>query len=202
MLDPMIESLQLVSGIGWLIAYALIIRRASADRAYGMPIVAAAANIAWEFLFSFVRPMAPPQLYVNIAWFLLDVVIVIQCVRYGRQEWSARLSAAEFYGGCLLVQVMAGTLVWLISEQITHGHRYAAFGQNLMMSALFITMLFRRGDRRGQSVAIAIAKLIGTAAASLYCLLSGRGSPLLDALFLFILVLDAVYVVRLTRAPR
>jgi hypothetical protein len=198
----MVEHLRVVSGICWLIAYALIIRRAHADRAYGMPITAAAANIAWEFIFAFVRPMEPPQLYVNIAWFALDAVIVFQCVRYGRREWAARLSAFEFYAGAFVVQGMAAALVWFGSMEFTNGHRYVAFGQNLMMSALFIALLLRRPDGRGQSVAIAFWKLVGTAAVSVYCVLTDQGSPLLNALFLFTLVLDAAYLELVRRARR
>jgi hypothetical protein len=55
-------------------------------------------------------------------------------------------------------------------------------------------MLLRRGNLSGQSLSIALAKLIGTGSASAYCVLMGRGSPLLDALFLSILILDGIYV--------
>jgi hypothetical protein len=34
---------------------------------------------------------------------------------------------------------------------------YSAFGQNLLMSVLFITMLYARRSLRGQSVSIAIS---------------------------------------------
>jgi hypothetical protein len=195
------DPLQMVSGLFWMATYLLVIRRARADQAYGMPIVAAAANVSWEILFSFVWPMRPPQLYVNVLWFLLDLPILYQCYRYGRREWADRLSAPAFGGGFALTLAMAFTLVALISLQFENGHRYVAFGQNLMMSALFIALRLRRGDNRGQSVAIAACKLLGTGFASLYCVLTGRGSPLLDGLFVSILVLDAVYLVQVARRP-
>jgi hypothetical protein len=197
----LVHPLVLFCYISWTIAYVLIIRRGFAERAYGMPIAAAAANVAWELIFSFVRPYKPPELYGNIVWFALDLVIVFQCVYYGRREWAPRLSATAFQAGCALVLALAGALVWFVSIEFPNGPRYAAFGQNFMMSALFIALLFRRGDRRGQSVAIAGWKLLGTAAVSLYCVLTGRGSPLLNALFLGTLLLDAVYVALLAKAP-
>lgn len=185
--------------LSWTVAYVLIIRRGFADRAYGMPIAAAAANVAWEFIFSFVRPYDPPQLYGNLVWFVLDLLIVFQCVRYGRREWAARLSAAWFCAGCALVQVMAFALVWFASLEVTNGPRYVAFAQNLMMSALFIAMLLRRGNLSGQSLLIGLAKLMGTGSASAYCLLMGRGSPLLNVLFLSIVVLDGIYIALVLR---
>ena len=36
------------------------------------------------------------------------------------------------------------------------------FGQNLMMSVLFLWMFFSRDDLRGQSVYIALFKMLGT----------------------------------------
>jgi hypothetical protein len=197
----MAESLVLGSGLFWMLTYVLIIRRGFADQAYGMPIVALAANVAWEFIFSFVRPLGPPQLYVNVLWFLLDLPILYQCLVYGRREWAHRLSGSQFTAGFVLVLGMAFALVYLISVQFEVGYRYAAFGQNLMMSALFIALFLRRGDARGQSVAIAVCKLLGTGLASLHRVLVGPRTPLLDALFVFILVLDSLYVALLLRAP-
>jgi hypothetical protein len=185
--------------LSWVAAYVLIIRRGRADQAYGMPIAAAAANVSWEFIFSFVRPYEPPQLYGNLAWLFLDVVILFQCVRYGRREWAPPLSAPLFYAGCALVQAMAFGLVWFASQEVANGPRVVAFAQNLMMSALFIALLLRRRSGAGQSLAIGVSKLVGTAAASAYCVLTARDSPLLRTLFLAILVLDAVYVLLVRR---
>ena len=82
----------------------------------------------------------------------------------------------------------------LISAEFNDwGGVYAAFGQNLMMSVLFITMLYRRRSLRGQSRGIALCKLLGTALASLafsrYTAISQR-SVLLPFLYLTLLVLQ------------
>ena len=75
---------------------------------------------------------------------------------------------------------------------------YSAFGQNLLMSVLFIVMLYARRSLRGQSIPIAISKMLGTVLASLafylYSPLS-EGSTLLPFLYVAILVFDLVYVV-------
>jgi hypothetical protein len=198
----MTESLLLASGVFWMMTYVLIIRRAHADQAYGMPIVAWAANVSWELLFSFVWPMGPPQLYVNVLWFLLDLPIAYQCFRYGRRDWADRLSSAAFGGGFALVLALAFALVALVSAQFEMGHRYAAFGQNLMMSALFIALRLRRGDNRGQSAAIAACKLLGTGLASVYCVITGPRTPLFLGLFVSILVLDGIYLAMLQSPAR
>jgi hypothetical protein len=185
--------------LSWAVAYILIIRRGLADQAYGMPIIAAAANVAWEFIFSFLHPQDPPQSYGNLVWFTLDLLIVFQCVRYGRHEWTTSLSGAQFYAGCALVQAMAFAVVWFVSTRVTNGPRYVAFAQNFMMSALFIAMLLRRGNLSGQSLPIGLAKLLGTGSASVYLVMMGRSSALLNTLFLSILVLDGIYIALVLR---
>lgn len=76
---------------------------------------------------------------------------------------------------------------------------YAAFGQNLLMSVLFIDMLYRRKSLRGQSLGIAISKMVGTALASLAFVLYAdrfRGSALMGFLYVSIFAYDLVYVVQ------
>lgn len=57
-----------------------------------MPIVALAANLAWEFIFSFLRPTAGFQQMVNIVWLLFDLGILATVVRFGPREfpWPSR----------------------------------------------------------------------------------------------------------------
>jgi hypothetical protein len=85
----------------------------------------------------------------------------------------------------------------LITNEFHDLGTYAAFGQNLMMSVLFIVMLYRRRSLRGQSMSIALCKLLGTALASmafyLYSPLS-QHSVLLPFLYISILFYDVIYV--------
>lgn len=45
--------------------------------------------------------------------------------------------------------------------------QYSAFAQNAAMSILFLTMLYQRGNTRGQTMTMAIAKWLGTLAPTL-----------------------------------
>jgi hypothetical protein len=54
-----------------------------------MPIAALCANISLEMIFTFVLPHDAPQIYVNYIWFSLDVVIVIQFLKYGKKEFPS-----------------------------------------------------------------------------------------------------------------
>jgi hypothetical protein len=70
------------------------------------------------------------------------------------------------------------------------------------MSVLFLSMLLRRGDRRGQSMWIAWGKLLGTLSASLSQYLYDPGNVLWLVIYVEILILDLVYVILLSKAPR
>ena len=186
----------ITGGIFWSLTYILIIRRGLIDKTYGMPLAALCANISWEAIFSFIHPHSPPQIYINYMWFLLDAFIVMQFLKYGKSEFPA-LSNKKFNAMFLLTLVTCFFLVLFITYEFNdRDGAYAAFGQNLMMSILFIVMLFRRNDPRGQSIFIAIFKMLGTAMASLAFYLYKpitQGSYLFYFLFISILAYDLIY---------
>ncbi|GHO96332.1 hypothetical protein KSF_063800 [Reticulibacter mediterranei] len=196
--------LMLGSGLFWTITYILIIRRSILDRTYGMPLAALCANISWEFIFSFILPSSSIQRIVNIIWFVLDAGILVCFLRYGRNEF-ANLSKWIFFTTFGLTLATSFGAVLLVTLEFHDSGAYSAFGQNLMMSALFILMLYRRGSLRGQSIAIAVTKLLGTALASLafflYTTIS-HNSVLLPFLYVSILVYDMIYVAMVYKQQR
>ncbi len=201
----MFTSLLLGSGLVWSLTYALMIWHGFRDQTYGMPLVALCAIISWEGIFAFVHPPATIQRTVNQVWFALDVVILLQLLWYGRHEFPD-LAPASFYALCGLALATSFAAVLLISAEFNDwGGVYAAFGQNLMMSVLFITLLYRRRSLRGQSRGIAFCKLLGTALALLafdqYTAISRR-SVLLPFLYLTILGYDMLYLALVARQQR
>lgn len=195
----MSTALAIGSGLCWTLAYLLIIRVGLRERTYGMPIVAFAANISWEFLYAFVRPSNGVQHYINIVWFLLDCGIAYTIVRFGPREFPY-LSRRVFYGCLVALVALAYPAVDLVGAQFDSGAgAFSAFGMNLMMSALFIAMFTARPAGRGQSVGIATAKFAGTAFASGSMavrndLAARYHGGLLPYLYIACFVLDLVYL--------
>jgi hypothetical protein len=187
--------LMIAGGLFWALAYLMIIRRGFLDGTYGMPVAALCANISWEFVFSFIFPHGPIQTPINAAWFVLDLVILGQIVRYGPREFSA-LPRRSFYAALIagLLTALAAVVAITVEFQDFDG-AYTAFGMNLMMSVLFLWMLYSRGSLRGQSPWIGVAKMVGTACNSAaFWLYASEGSVLLPFLFVAILLFDAAYV--------
>ncbi len=184
-------------GLFWSLAYILIIIRGFKDKTYGMPLFALCTNISWEFIFSFIIPNTKPQLYINYIWLILDVFIMVQFLKFGRHEFPT-LSKKQFY----TVFLLALATGFGLTLSVTHEFRdwegaYSAFGSNLFMSILFIAMLFRRDNLMGQSIYIAIFKMLGTALVSVSFYLYepiAQGSVLLPFLFISIFVYDMIYI--------
>jgi hypothetical protein len=191
------DAIMVGSGVLWTLTYLLIIRQGFLHRTYGMPLVALCANISWEFIFAFVYPHDLPQRAVNVVWLSFDVVILVQLLLYGPREF-ATLPRRLFYAAFALALATAFGAVLTVTLQFDDSDGvYSAFGQNLMMSILFVTMLYSRGSMRGQSVWIAVLKMVGTALASFSFYLFNPdydGSILLLFLYVAILIFDGIYV--------
>jgi hypothetical protein len=201
----MFDILLVGSGVLWTITYLLIIYRGFLDRTYGMPLVALCANLSWEFIFTFVFPHGPLQRPVNVVWFSLDLIVLYQLLRYGPREFTG-LSKKVFYSMVALGLCMAFLAVLLITLEFEDfDGAYSAFGQNLMMSILFVVMLYSRKSLRGQSLSIALSKMGGTALASgafLFFSVSYDESVLLPFLYGSILIFDLIYFVKVLYAGR
>ncbi|MDH5463939.1 MAG: hypothetical protein OEY17_05160 [Nitrosopumilus sp.] len=194
----MFTEIMMVGGLFWSVTYIMIIRRGFKDKTFGMPMAALCANISWEAIFAFVTPHGTPQLYVNYIWFGLDTVIVLQFLKYGKKEFP-NISHWQFYAVFTLGLLIAIPMILTINyEMDDSAGAYAAFGQNLMMSVLFVTMIMNRKGIEGQSFYIALSKMIGTGLSSLAFYQfrpSTQDSVLLPLLFVSIFVFDLIYTV-------
>jgi len=197
--------LVLASGVFWTITYILVIRQAFRDRIYAMPLLAMSMNLAWEFLFTFVYPSIGGQIQegFNLLWFALDLGILYTYIRFWRADYPKHLSPKLMVPLLILTFAACTPIFIAIVKHFGQdaGSVYTAYGDNLIMSVLFMTMLIRRGDRRGQSLWIAWGKLLGTAAASLSQYLD-QTNALWNVLFIEIFAFDLLYVVMLARSPR
>jgi hypothetical protein len=186
-----------VGGIFWILTYIFIISKGYKDKTYGMPLFALCANISWEFIFSFVLSHSPPQLYINYLWFGLDVVIVFQFFKYHKKE-SPDVQSLKIYA--VFVVALASAFSIILTGGISLGDTdgvYAAFGQNLLMSVLFVLMFFKREKTlRGQSIFIALFKMLGTGLTSIHFYLFepvSQSSLVLPVLFISIFTIDLLY---------
>lgn len=160
--------LVLISGICWSLVYLELIRKGFQDKTCAMPLFALGLNFAWEIIYSLdslILNTASVQGWVNLVWACLDAVIVYTFFRYGREAFpeKARKYFVPFsllaFTACFTIQ-----FAFYFHFENVAASKYSAFVQNAAMSILFLTMLFTRGNTRGQTVLMAAAKWIGTLA--------------------------------------
>lgn len=172
----MVLFLTILSGIGWSIVYEECIRLGFKQRTFSMPFFALGLNFTWELLYTladiFLNAHGPLtginqiQVIVNIIWVCLDALILLTYFRYGKNEWTTKLSNKLFLPWSILVLLCCFALQLAFMKQFgfIKAAQYSAFLQNLLMSIMFIEMYLKRKNMHGQSILLAIAKWIGTLA--------------------------------------
>lgn len=192
--------LTLVSAVAWTIVYVEAIRIGWRQRTYAMPIGALGLNIAWEWLYAVHGIGSEPgsvQTWVNLAWGLADVAILISYLRFGRREVPSFVSRPLFVTWSVAIIAASVIVQLLFVAEFGFAHArsaiYSAFLQNLLMSVLFIAMFAARRGPRGQSLLIAVAKWLGTLAPTiLFGML--RDSPFVIGIGALCSVFDLGYI--------
>ncbi len=193
---------QIGMGLFWIITYLLVIYKGWKDKKYGMPMVAICANIAWEFIFTFLYPQNDLQQLITLTWLILDVVILMQFLRFAPPEYRRILSKKLLYASFLVTLIFSMFMILGIIHQFQDFEgKYAAFLQNLMMSGLFIGLLLRRGNLDGQSMGIAVCKMIGTLFAAVGFYLYFR-TPLITIISMATLFYDCLYILLIYQMKR
>ncbi|SES34301.1 hypothetical protein [Psychrobacillus sp. OK032] len=200
--EDFLSILQLGTGLFWIITYILIIKRGFQDKKYGMPMVAICANISWEFIFLFIFPNDDRQKLITSAWFVLDIIILIQYLIFGRKEFKKYISVKLFYSSFFITLGVSFLIIIAMTLEFNDVEgKYAAFSQNLMMSGLFISLLLSRGNSSGQSIYIAVFKMLGSLLAAIAFFIYFR-TYLITILSVATLFYDLIYIVLLCKLNR
>jgi hypothetical protein len=190
-------SLQIGMGAAWALAYILIIIKGFKDKTYGMPMAAICANVSWEFIFSFIfnSNFNNVQIIINIVWFVLDILILLQYLIYGKKEFLRDVNTSKFLIIFLTTLFICFSIIVGITFEFNDFQgKYAAFSQNLMMSILFVLLLTKRRNLKGQSIYIALFKMIGSFLPAIYLFLFNF-SILITILSVITLIFDLLYSV-------
>ncbi|WP_181763782.1 hypothetical protein [Streptomyces albidus (ex Kaewkla and Franco 2022)] len=200
--DLLFWSLAGPTGLGWTITYVLAIRQALRDGRVGIPAYMVAVNFAWEFSLTFLLEQTPAQRQMNVVWVVFNAGLLYQAFRYGRRDHPS-LSPRAFkwsLGGVLVwasLMVMAGA-----NEFHDMDGMYTGMIIQVPLSAAFLLMLKRRGSSVGQSMYIAVAKLVGSVFAGMTAFVVHPSHLLLKALVATYVVLDVAYLALLRRTMR
>ncbi|GGU57052.1 transmembrane-type terpene cyclase [Streptomyces daghestanicus] len=187
------------TAIGWLLTYVLAIRQAFVDRRVGIPAYLVAVNFAWEFSLTFVLEQLPSQRGINFLWVLFNAVLLYQALRFGPRDHPG-LTPRVFRWTFAGVLVWAGLMVVVGANEFHDlDGMYTGMIIQVPLSASFLYLLRRRGSSAGQSLYIAVAKLVGSLFAGLTAFVLYPSHHLLQVLVPTYVVLDVAYLVLLRR---
>jgi hypothetical protein len=205
--SPVLRAGDVLAAVLWCTTYLLVLRRSALDQVSGMPLPALATAFAWETIYGVVRPtLGLPPLVVP-AWLAIDVLLLVQYLRCGaaacRRSARAHAHADTWFVACTgaaLLAALALEYACIVDTNDRDGV-VSGFAVNVVMSLAFLAML-TRPDLRGQSVPIALAKLVGTAATIPHALALHGALLSLRAFVVVTVGADVAYLVLLDRACR
>ena len=190
----------LVCFICWVLAYLEIIYNIKKYKFVDMPIVSATANIVWEFLwaFVFIIDVGPAGVWGVRIWFFLDVVINFALLLYANKQMVIpefkKYSTPIFL---FLLLSWSGILYSFIYMKLDNGMgAVTAMITNVVMSVLYIMMVFRKPDIWRISVRTAWYKFLGTGSitAISFHLATFRSNYFLLCLGMIAGILDIYYI--------
>jgi hypothetical protein len=193
----MSDLLIIIAGFFFIIAYIEIIRLGFRDKTYGMPIPALLVSITWEFTYSFIYPHDGVQQYVDYLWFFLDVIIFYQLLKYWRTEIKD-LSPAVFYPAIFLFLIISLLLIIFMEQDFQDGGEYSGSLDYFLMGILFILMLHKRKSLRGQSILVALSKMLSAVFTWAWQIKYNLGSIYVPLLMFFIFttfLFDLIYLI-------
>lgn len=201
--DLMVASAMLSLAL-WTIAYLLIIRRGYLDGTYGMPFVALCPNLAYELTYGLIEPNVPPLHIANIVWFVVDLVIAAQYLRYGRRELSALVPGWLFVPRFLVITGLwvAAAIALTRDLGLQVGNSYLGWGCQIILSGAYLSMLTARPGVEGQSIYIALARLLGSLAVIPGQEIEAPGLRLIWTMYATFIVLDLAYIALYIRRCR
>lgn len=190
-------SLIMLGTIFWIAVYIIIIRKSIKHKFVEMPIMAGLANIAWEFTWSFLLRTDLGLVFVwgLRAWFILDVFIFIQLLRYGGKQFLAiPMQKSHRWMSVLSLPCWVLGFYWFSQEGYDSkmGAASAIF-ITVLMAGLYISLNLTRRTTQELSYAVAWCKAIGNAFMVIF-IINHFESHLLALMGVVSLVLDAVYI--------
>ena len=159
----------------------------------------------------------------NFIWMVFDLVILYTILKFGRRYFTGFLN--KYFTPIVLGgTVFAFLLIWATVQEfyipnrwgvvvdgqtpaylpltLQGGSYYTGFVLNIIMSILFVFMIYRRDNVDGQSVYIALSKWLGSVAAFGFMLADDIGSRVVFVLYAAIFVFDLFYTWQVYRKCR
>lgn len=159
----------------WVVVYLFTIRSIRRQQFVDIPVISGCANIAWEFLWSWVFHTDMGELYVwgYRAWFFLDCFIVYGFCRYGYKQILIPQLAQRFRLVTLCGIVAWGVMLYfyikLYDAPLSHMGAYSGYILSILMGTLYLTLFLSTNTIHRYSYASVWCAGIGNLLVTLFC---------------------------------
>lgn len=183
----------------WVFTYLIVIQKIRKEKFVEIPIIAICSNFCWEFIWSFLFTTDMGELYVwgYRLWFFLDCYIVYGLFKYGMKQVDVDAIKNNYTKVISAVLVAWFALLYyfikIYDAPITHMGANSGYAINVMMSALYITLILRVKTLNGFSYIAGWLKGVGTLLISVFCFLHFTDAFLLNMCVVTAL-LDVTYI--------
>ncbi len=160
-----------------------------------MPLVALCLNLSWEFIFAFIYPHKSPQNIINITWFAFDILIAAQFILYAKDKILSPSFKKNTLIKAFICFLASMALIYFTTTQLPDfGGKFSDFIQSLVISILFGLLIRQRKCLDGQSIYIALFKMIGTILPSIIFFTRHPENTYLNCMYFLILIFDLIYI--------
>jgi hypothetical protein len=191
--------LVIIGTVFWIIAYYQIIRNGFKYKYIEMPFLAAASNLAWEFVWGFLVVTNMGQLFVwgLRIWFFMDVIIFYLILKYGDKQISNPIVKKSFKP--LEISVC---LYWIPVFYFMYTEGYdtpmgaiSAYMITVVMASLFIFEFLSRPKGSYFSPYTGWMRLIGNSFMSIFAFMHYPEKHFLQLLCVAVFILNVAYVI-------
>ncbi|MBU3679035.1 MAG: hypothetical protein FGM32_05450 [Candidatus Kapabacteria bacterium] len=185
----------------WIVAYVIILRAAVRKKQLIIPVAAVICNFGAEVgaAIFFVPDMGKALVVAYWMWMLLDMVIIFNLFRYGREQFNAAYLRENF------VWLMIMSFIFSITLSSSFMVRYDLpmgvidnYIVNVVMSVAFIGLLLSKGPHES-SMLLGWTKFLGTGVISVMFQTKYSDNLFLTTLYVTVAFFDILYLILLQR---
>lgn len=187
--------------LGWLVVYAIVIRKMIKEQVLEIPIEAVCSNFAWEICWGLIYKTDMGLLFqwAYKFWFFFDVVVVFFAIKYGRKQMTNALTQ-KYYLPLIIGQLVAWVMFfyYFIPEHDDKFGALTGYMISVYMGFLYIIQKLKQPDSFGNSKIVAWVKFLSTAGCTFACFQRYPDHKSLMICILWWFITDFVYALMVT----
>nr|WGJ63576.1 terpene cyclase [Aspergillus striatus] len=163
---PLVDSLILGMGLGWMINYLGMVYQSFREETYGMAIIPLCCNIAWEIVYAVIYPSKDShERGVFFGGLIINLAIIYAAIRFSPNEWAHAPLVRDNLRWIFLVGILVfltGHLALVAEMGFSLAYLWSAAFCQVVLSLGGLCQLLCRNRTRGASYLLWGSRTFGT----------------------------------------